>query len=143
MAEVSWYPIRTQADWDRLNAYVCGFHDGVIKEMHWSHGEFVDLAGEMVYGGRPTLWILVQLQLLDFPAVELRFAGVTRCSISTDYELEVSARVDSSCIKFSLSSAGSNLIIAESCDYRFAGADLLGAGPFAPPWLFSGCSYSG
>jgi hypothetical protein len=41
-----WNRISSEADWHQLDKVVGGFHDGVLKEAHWSHRQHVNRATE-------------------------------------------------------------------------------------------------
>jgi|SRR5882724_173402 len=129
----NWQPIATMKDWLELESKVSGFHDGVIKEMHWSHGEHVNLTFEMVYAGNPRLWILIQLQFAKTPGIEIRFSGVRECSINAVKEVEPSVSFQTNLIVFSFSGDGISRVIADACEYRLCGSEILGPGPFHVP----------
>lgn len=126
-----WHPIKTEADWEELDRVSSGFHDGVLKDAHWSHREHVDRTGWMVYGGLPELWLLVQLQG-EVRAVELRFCDVRECVLDTRYELEACMSLSEEGLVFGLSGDRGSRIAARSCEYRLAGDDRIGIGPFFP-----------
>jgi len=126
----TWYRITTVDDWRKLNDLVAGFHDGVLKELHWTHSEYVNQEFEMVYVENPRVWLLVQLQSQETPAVEMRFGGVTECTVNAARELESSISIESKSIMFSLSADGASRVVAETCEYRLRGLEMLGSGPF-------------
>lgn len=126
-----WVAVKSEAEWVRLESLVGGFHDGVIKEAQWSHGNYVNRSFEMVYAAKPRLWMLIQLQLPEIPTVEMRFLGVQECCILAMKELDATMTLESNAIVISLSSDGKSRIVAEECEYRLSGGGLLGAGPFS------------
>src|SRR5215468_10308233 len=107
----TWYRITTVDDWRKLNDLVAGFHDGVLKELHWTHSEYVNQEFEMVYVENPRVWLLVQLQSQETPAVEMRFGGVTECTVNAARELESSISIESKSIMFSLSADGASRVV--------------------------------
>ena len=125
-----WCRLESEVNWRELEGLVAGFHDGVIKEMHWLHGEYVNRSLEMVYAGKPSLWMLIQLQLSETPAVEIRFHGVSECSVSAARELEPTVNFERDSIALALSSDGHDRVVAERCEYRLGGLELLGPGTF-------------
>jgi hypothetical protein len=128
--ESSWRSLNSPQAWTDLDGLIGGFHDGVIKEIHWSHEEYVNQSLEMVFAGRPKLVVLIQLQLAKVPTLELRFSGVRECCINADKELDATALFDAGLISLLLSADGENRIVGELCEYRYTGSELLGPGPF-------------
>jgi hypothetical protein len=127
-------PLASESDWQTLDEAVYGFHDSVIKEARWSRKEYVNNSLQMVNAGLPNLWVLIQIQFRDFPAVELIFHGVKEFSITTSQEVEPTFRAGRDGITFCFSgSSNYNYVEAERCEYRILDSSWLGPGPFETP----------
>jgi hypothetical protein len=126
---LDWVRIRSIADWTKLDVVACGFHDGVIKELHWSHREYVNLEHKMIYNGGPDVSLLIQLQQRQLPAVEMSCRGVRECVLSVDADLYGSMTIEPGEIVLYLSRDRKCRIVSEECAYRLLGTAGLGAQP--------------
>lgn len=85
-----WRTIGNSDDWQCLDETLLGGEDGVIKEVHFSHGEYVDSNLQMIYSGSPRIWILIQMQNTTIPSIEFLCEGIVAFEVFPNQELEMS-----------------------------------------------------
>jgi hypothetical protein len=71
-------------EWLAVNDLLYDFHDGVVRAVLFDSSEWVDRQRRVIYGGYPSVRVLVQLQSGPVPAARLSFSSVR--------SLEVAAR---------------------------------------------------
>lgn len=132
-----WILIKTYEDWNKIDDYFLGFRDGVIKDLHWSHGEYVDESLNMIYTDSPNVWLLIQFQTEDYSSIEFLLTGVEELNINVKHELVISINLNKTIVlnlseksSLKLSELSESRISAEKLFYRIPNPPLLGAGRF-------------
>ncbi len=82
----SWMEVRSKEDAELLLSRTRGFHDAVMRIAHLDSGSYVNTRLELLEKAFSSLWILVQTQWDDAPAVELLFAELERFEFDRRYE---------------------------------------------------------
>jgi hypothetical protein len=124
--ENGWIKIASIDDWGSVDGLIKGGHDGVIKDLHWSHGEYVDPELNMVFDGKPTIWILLQLQNEPVSSAEFLLTGVEEFHLSLQHELVFGAEIRPESVNLQLSGNGRSYIQAQEIFYRIPEPPLLG-----------------
>jgi hypothetical protein len=124
--ENGWLKITSIEEWGNVDDLIKGGHDGVIKDLHWSHGEYVDTGLNMVFGGDPTVWILIQLQCETVSSIEFLLKGVQELHLNVRDELIMGVDINENSICLNLSGHGQNKIVAREILYRISQPPLLG-----------------
>lgn len=93
-----WTLVKTYEDWNKLDDYFMGFRYGVIKDLHWSHGEYVDESLNMIYLDSPSIWLLIQFQNQYFSSIEFLLNGVKEFRLNVKHELAVSIELNQSLV---------------------------------------------
>lgn len=133
-----WQKIANASGWSELDDLLLGGEDGVIKEVQFSSGEFVDVNLNMNYMNAPRIWMLVQSQNENVPTVEFLFDNVYEVTILPNYELALSTTFNEE--RVTLFFSGSDKmdavpsvpkIVCSSMFYRIPQTPLLGPGGFS------------
>ncbi|MBK8151292.1 MAG: hypothetical protein IPK58_24580 [Acidobacteria bacterium] len=94
------------------------FVDGVIRELIWTGGEYVDSERNMVYAGLPVVWLLVQTQNETIPSIEFRMEEVNDVGLNHKHEFEIDARFGDGTVTLVLSPLGESRIQGTRLYYR-------------------------
>lgn len=128
-----WFRISNLADWRGLDELLLGGEDGVIKEAHFSQGEYVDNDLNMVYDQSPSIQMLIQMQNERVPSAEFLFGAVKEISLYTTQELELSAVFSDEGVTVFFSNVGDlaspanpSKIVCGTVYYRIPDPPLLG-----------------
>ncbi|MCW5941655.1 MAG: hypothetical protein KIS66_05455 [Fimbriimonadaceae bacterium] len=78
-----WLEVRTYDELEAFLRVVGGFHDGVLKEVHWVNRDHVSASLAMVPYRLADARVLGQRQWANPSAVEIYFEGVWRLSLDT------------------------------------------------------------
>lgn len=78
----TWHELTTDNDIAELMDLFGHFHDGCVREVHVATGHFVGENLSMSVGWRTTVHMLVQRQIRQFSAIELRFEEVVALKLS-------------------------------------------------------------
>lgn len=85
--------ISTLAQLDAFLDQVGGFHDGVIKEMHWINNDFVSDDLHLMPSQGSTARLLIQRQFDDPSAVEMELQGIKSIFLDTREFVDDSAAI--------------------------------------------------
>lgn len=80
ISQPGWNFIESQEDADAFQTEVCGFHDSVIKELHYISGAYVR-ADKCMFPSDDKRSILVQMQSQQCRNFEMEFQGVTALNL--------------------------------------------------------------
>ncbi len=79
-----WQQVTTLDDLERFIDLVGGFHDGILKEIHWVNNDYVDEALHMHPYKLANARMLVQRQWKPLSSVEMFLENIWNCSMSTE-----------------------------------------------------------
>lgn len=125
-----WTSIVTYEKWKSLDDIFLGFRDGVIKDLHFSNGEYIDESLNMIYSDLPTIWMLIQFQNEKFSSIEFLLKRVANLKLDVNHELVISVKLTGKFINLYLSETGSSQITAKEILYRIPNPSLLGKKDF-------------
>ncbi|MBK7706226.1 MAG: hypothetical protein IPN69_20760 [Acidobacteria bacterium] len=122
----SWIQVNCRARWDQLAESCDYFEDGVVRELSWTGGEYVDGNFQMIFAGSPVVWLLVQTQNAKAPAIEFRIEDVVEIQLDHRQEPEFNTVFGDDEILLELSGGGGSLIRGARLFYRIKDRPLLG-----------------
>lgn len=130
LSENNWTKIESEEIWSKVDDLVKGGHDGVIKDLHWSHGEYVDKDLNMIFDGRPTVWLLLQLQNEPVSSIEFLLKEVEEIRLNPENELMLSAEIDDKAATLYLSELKQSYVKATALFYAIPEPSKLGNSGF-------------
>jgi hypothetical protein len=128
----SWLRIQSAEEWQRVDELIKGGDDGIIKDLHICSRDYVDGSGSLFYEGGPDLWLLIQLQDPETPAVEFFIRRMKKFSWDPGNIIEIEALFSASTVRLSLSPSGIDYVVGEEIFYRIAEPPRIGPGIFMP-----------
>jgi hypothetical protein len=124
--ENNWLRIRSNAEWKDVDDIIRGGHDGVIKDLHWTSCDYVDENLNMIFGARPKIWLLLQLQNKPVSSIEFLLTGVEEIYLNPQNELFISEEINEDTAVISLSHFADSRIKASCILYRIPDRPMLG-----------------
>jgi hypothetical protein len=121
-----WTVARSEEEVEVLLSRTRGFHDSFVRFAHLDSGTYVTNRFESVDEKYASLWMLVQTQWADTPAVELLFEELERIEFVPNYDLQGSVNLSSSGCDVAF--AGCR-IRAAKLHFRFGASEDLGPSP--------------
>ena len=124
--EGGWEEVRTDEDVERLLSRTRDFHDAFVRVMHVETGAYVNSRFELCDIRPGSLWVLIQTQWNDVPAVELFLAELRGFEYDHSLDRKGSLTLEAEEHKLVF---GAWSFKAEKLYYRLGGAGDLGLYP--------------
>ncbi len=122
----SWIPIENSTQWHQLAESCDYFEDGVVRELSWTGGEYVDANRQMNFKGLPFVWLLIQTQNASAPAIEFLVMDAVEIRLDHSFAPEFNMVFGANGILFELSPSGAGFIRGAQLFYRMPERQSLG-----------------
>lgn len=125
-----WKLARSQKDAEPLLSRARGFHDAFVRNAHLDSGTYVNQELQSIEKTHASMWMLLQTQWEDTPAIELLFAEIEDVEYNSAYDRSGTIELSPNSCKVQL---GGWRIEARKLYFRFGSSEDLGP---RPPTLY-------